>query len=96
MYRSSDTDDKINLRSIYAALFFGVPGNGMDVTSLRSMVHGTPHEFELALLDQNVGFQLRINEQEEFHNVLRFTSTEVCNFWERKKTKSRIVVRYDK
>jgi hypothetical protein len=34
MNRSSDEDDRANLKSIFGALFFGVPSLGMDVEAL--------------------------------------------------------------
>lgn len=40
----SGTADKINLKSTSAALFFGVPNQGMNITALMNMVHGQPNE----------------------------------------------------
>ena len=92
MHRSRDPDDERSLRSIYAALFFGVPENGMDVTTLRELVRGTSHEFDLALLDQDMGFQFRSNEQEDFRSAFHYAGSEVLYFCERRLSQASIKV----
>ncbi|KAF2236478.1 hypothetical protein EV356DRAFT_73100 [Viridothelium virens] len=39
-----DPHDQRMLKTVFGALFFGVPNHGMDITSLRTMVRGQPNE----------------------------------------------------
>lgn len=47
---ASDDLDKANLRATYGALFFGVPSQGMDISSLVPMVGDQPNRFFLESL----------------------------------------------
>ena len=93
MHRSRDPDDERSLQLICGALFFGVPGQGMEIKTLKSMVQGTPHEYTLNLLDENLGFQLRSNEQEDFSDAFKYDDSEIVQFFERKKSKTVIKVK---
>ncbi|GME25839.1 ankyrin repeat-containing protein [Neofusicoccum parvum] len=45
MHRFKTKDDQMNLQSLRAGLFFGVPNLGMDVQSLIPMVQGNANEY---------------------------------------------------
>ena len=93
MHKSCDSDDKRNLQLICGALFFGVPGQGMEVASLKDMVQDTPHKYTLSLLDGDLGFQLRNNEEEDFNHAFKYEDFEIVHFFERKKSKLMVKVK---
>jgi hypothetical protein len=86
MKNSSDTDDKANFDSIYGALFFGVPSQGMDTAALAAMVGDRPQRYDLSLLDQEVGHRLRSRQHDEFCEAFDFKDSKVIQFFETKKT----------
>jgi len=86
MKNSSDADDKVNFDSIYGALFFGVPSQGMDTAALAAMVGDRPQRYDLSLLDQEVGHRLRSKQHDEFCEAFDFKDSKVIQFFETKKT----------
>ncbi len=86
MKDSSDTDDNNNLRSVYGALFFGVPSQGMDTDTLAAMIGDKPQRYDLSLLNQEVGFRLRNQQHEDFCKALDFKDSKIFQFFETKKT----------
>jgi hypothetical protein len=86
MKNSSDADDKANFDSIYGALFFGVPSQGMDTAALAAMVGDRPQRYELSLLDQEVGHRLRSRQHDEFCKAFDFKDSKIIQFFETKKT----------
>jgi hypothetical protein len=86
MKNSSDVDDKANFDSIYGALFFGVPSQGMDTAALAAMVGDSPQRYELSLLDQEVGHRLRSRQHDEFCGAFDFKDSKIIQFFETKKT----------
>jgi hypothetical protein len=55
MKSNDDPADKANFESTYAALFFGVPNQGMDISSLIPMVDG----------QDNLRFLMNFGEESE-------------------------------
>jgi hypothetical protein len=86
MKNSSDADDMANFDSIYGALFFGVPSQGMDTAALAAMVGDGPQRYELSLLDQDVGHRLRSRQHDEFCEAFDFKDSKIIQFFETKKT----------
>ena len=81
-----------NMNSVYGALFFGVPSQGMDTEALAAMVEGKPQQHDLALLDQEVGIRLRSRQHEDFCRALDFTDSKIIQFYETRKTSTIIQV----
>ena len=81
---SQDSDDQLNILSTYGALFFGVPGFGMDVKAMAAMVQDLPAQNTLALLDQRFGFRLRNRQHERFCNAFDYPTSKIVQFFETK------------
>ncbi|KAH7330053.1 hypothetical protein BKA65DRAFT_460559 [Rhexocercosporidium sp. MPI-PUGE-AT-0058] len=86
MKESSDSDDNYNLISVYGALFFGVPSQGMDTEALAAMVGDKPQRYDLSLLNQEVGHRLRSRQHEDFCRALDFEDSKIIQFFETRKT----------
>jgi len=86
MKESSNSDDELNLNSIYGALFFGVPSQGMDTEALAAMVGDRPQRYDLSLLNQEVGHRLRSRQHEEFCKAFGFEDAKIIQFFETRKT----------
>ena len=80
------SDDQLNLRSTYGALFFGVPSQGMDVTALAAMVGDSPTRGILTLLDREVGFRWRSRQHEDFCKAFDYKDSEIVQFFELRKS----------
>jgi hypothetical protein len=92
MKESSDNNDRLTLNSVYGALFFGVPSQGMDTEALAAMVGDRPQRYDLALLDQEVGHRLRRRQHEEFCKAFDFEDAKVIQFFETRKTSTVVEV----
>jgi hypothetical protein len=92
MKESSDSDDNYNLISVYGALFFGVPSQGMDTEALAAMVGDKPQRYNLSLLDQEVGHRLRSRQHEDFCRALDFEDSKIIQFFETRKTSTVVEV----
>ena len=79
---SSEAEDKAIVQSTYGALFFGVPGQGMNVEDMASMVLGKGAQFTLGLLDQQWGFRLRGRQHEEFCKAFPYQDSKIVQFFE--------------
>ncbi|KAI9799050.1 MAG: hypothetical protein M1833_004244 [Piccolia ochrophora] len=89
MIRMKDSeiqDDQLNFQLTYGALFFGVPGQGMDVENLATMVHNLPARYNLSLLDQQMGFRLRNRQHEDFCRAYDYRDSKIVQFFELKKS----------
>lgn len=75
MGKRQTEDDEMNLQSLRAALFFGVPTLGMDIGSIIPMVQGKPNEHLVKSLDKTSDIPRRL--QEQFHKV----SQRVPKYW---------------
>jgi protein SERAC1 len=70
------------LRGIYGAVFFGVPHNGMDISSLIPMVEDQPNRFLLESIG-HISSQLLSSQHHEFHTALGIKSDlEIFSFYE--------------
>lgn len=77
--RKDDRSKKL-LRSVYGILFFGVPNQGLNITSLIPMVDGQPNEAFLRTLGE--GSHLLRNQTREFSKCFDFRDSEVICFYE--------------
>ena len=80
MKNSSDVDDKANFDSIYGALFFGVPNQGMDISSLIPMVKDQPNRHFLESLGRES--ELLRKQSRAFPKAFPFKDSEICCFYE--------------
>lgn len=92
MKESSDNNDNCNLNSVYGALFFGVPSQGMDTEALAAMVGDKPQRYDLSLLNQEVGHRLRSRQHEDFCRALNFGDSKIIQFFETRKTSTVVEV----
>ncbi|KAK2598196.1 hypothetical protein QQS21_005673 [Conoideocrella luteorostrata] len=80
--RSKNEDDKKIIQAVYGIVFFGVPHDGMDISSLIPMVGGGPN----ALLVQSISHinsQILSMQQREFHTALGAEGdSEIVCFYE--------------
>ncbi|KAH7134414.1 P-loop containing nucleoside triphosphate hydrolase protein [Dactylonectria macrodidyma] len=67
--KSQREDDKRLLQAVYGIVFFGVPHEGMDISSLIPMVQDGPNRFLIESISY-VSSQILSIQQREFHNVL--------------------------
>lgn len=72
--------------SIYGALFFGVPSQGMDVQHLAAMVSNNPTQFTVRLLDREVGYRLRQRQHDDFCRAFPYTDSKIMQWFELRKT----------
>jgi hypothetical protein len=82
MNRSSDEDDRANLKSIFGALFFGVPSLGMDVEALAAMVADSPARTTLHDLDRRIGHRVRLRLHDDFCDAFDFKDSAIARFYE--------------
>ena len=82
MKESKNETDRQNFQSIYGALFFGVPNQGMDTTDIASIVGDLPARYTLNLLDDKLGFRLRQRSHQEFINAFDFKDSKIISFIE--------------
>lgn len=86
MKSSSNFQDKTNFRSVYGALFFGVPAQGMDVQDIAAMIQNRQQRCTSNLLDQRVGHMSRKKQHEEFCKAFDFPDSRIIQFFETRKT----------
>ena len=80
MKSSDDKVDLQNLKASYAALFFGVPSQGMNIDSLRQMVFNQPNETFLMNLGRDS--ELLAMKSESFCKIFTFKDSKVFSFYE--------------
>ena|ERR1700730_17248635 len=75
-----DDLDKANLRATYGALFFGVPSQGMDISSLVPMVGDQPNRHFL----ESLGKESEILQEQRvrFPKAFDFRDSEIISFFE--------------
>lgn len=93
MKNSTFEEDRLNFRSTFGALFFGVPSQGMDVEAIAAMVQHLPARYTSTLLDQQLGFRLRNRQHEEFCRAFDYRDSKIVQFFELQKTPTCIEVR---
>ncbi|OBT77481.1 hypothetical protein VF21_05279 [Pseudogymnoascus sp. 05NY08] len=74
------------LESIYSALFFGVPSQGMEVASLVPMVAGQPNQALLHTLGKES--QLLRNQLRDFPKAFDSKSSEIFCYYETEKSRT--------
>ena len=68
------------LKYIYGALFFGVPSQGMDITSLIPMVKGQPNQALLHLIGKES--QILRNQCRDFPKAFDYQDSKIVCFYE--------------
>ena len=79
MASGSDADSR-NLKATFGILFFGVPNQGMDISSLLSMVRGQPNLHFLSTLSKDGGFLQGLVER--FQATFAFQDSHIYSFYE--------------
>lgn len=82
MKHSDDLDDRLNFRSTYGALFFGVPSQGMDVGALAAMVENLPQRYTLNLLDHQLGHRIKARQHDQFCKAFDYVDSKITQFYE--------------
>lgn len=80
MHGSSDDADKSNFQSTYAALFFGVPNQGMDISSLIPMAEG--HENLPFLTSLGKDSELLRDLSRNFTSKFNFENSVIISYYE--------------
>jgi hypothetical protein len=75
-----DATDKANLNSTYGVLFFGVPNQGMDISSLIPMVKDQPNRHFLESLGRES--DLLRKQSRAFPKAFPFKDSKICSFYE--------------
>jgi protein SERAC1 len=79
-----DELDKANLKATYGALFFGVPSQGMDISSLVPMVGDQPNRYFLESLGKES--DILQDQRIKFPKAFDFTDSEIISFFETQKS----------
>ena len=77
---SGDAADLRNFKSTFGILFFGVPNQGMDISSLLAMAHGQHNLPLLTTLSKDADFLQELIER--FREVFNFRDSHVVSFFE--------------
>jgi hypothetical protein len=75
-----DARDKANSLATRGILFFDVPSQGMDISSLRAMVRGQANDFFLQAL--RPGSDTLRNQLREFRSKFPHKSCRIVSFYE--------------
>ncbi|KAL6835807.1 ankyrin repeat-containing domain protein [Trichoderma sp. SZMC 28015] len=81
LYKSKDEEDQKLLRAVYGIAFFGVPHDGMDISSLIPMVENGPNRFLL----ESIGLfssQILSTQHREFLEALGTRESKIICFYE--------------
>ena len=79
MFSGSDADSR-NFKATFGILFFGVPNQGMDISSLLSMVSGQPNLHFLSTLSKDGGLLQSLIEK--FQATFAFQDSHIYSFYE--------------
>lgn len=77
---SGDSIDRRTFQSTYGILFFGVPNQGMDISSLLAMVSSQPNLPFLTMLSKDSGILQGLVEK--FRTVFNFEDSEIISLYE--------------
>ena len=77
---SGDAVDIRNFQSTYGILFFGVPNQGMDITSLLAMAGSQPNLSFLTMLSKDAGVLQGLIKK--FQTVFSFKDSEIISLYE--------------
>lgn len=84
--KSKHEDDKRLIRAVYGIMFFGVPHDGMDISSLIPMVGDRPNRFLIESIS-HVNSQILSMQQRAFHTALgEEGDSEIVCFYETEKS----------
>ena len=75
-----DARDQTNSLATRGILLFGVPSQGMDISSLRTMVRGQANEF--FLLSLRPGSDVLRNQLRDFRTKFPYKSCKIVSFYE--------------
>jgi hypothetical protein len=80
--KNGNDEDQDNLKATYGALFFGVPNQGMDISSLIPMVGDQPNRYLL----ESLGPESDVLQEQRatFPKVFDFRDSEIVSFFETK------------
>ncbi|KAK4080934.1 hypothetical protein Trihar35433_2039 [Trichoderma harzianum] len=81
LYKSKDEEDQKLLRAVYGIAFFGVPHDGMDISSLIPIVENGPNRFLL----ESIGLfssQILSTQHREFLEALGTRNSKIICFYE--------------
>ncbi|QYS92890.1 ANK_REP_REGION domain-containing protein [Trichoderma simmonsii] len=81
LYKSKDEEDQKLLQAVYGIAFFGVPHDGMDISSLIPMVENGPNRFLL----ESIGLfssQILSTQHREFLETLGTGESKIVCFYE--------------
>lgn len=80
--RSKNEDDKKIVQAVYGIVFFGVPHDGMDISSLIPMVGDGPNVFLVQSIGR-INSQILSIQQRDFHTALGAEGeSEIVCFYE--------------
>jgi protein SERAC1 len=80
--KNGNDEDQDNLKATYGALFFGVPNQGMDISSLVPVVGDQPNRYFLESLGPES--DLLQEQRATFPKVFDFRDSEIISFFETK------------
>ncbi len=86
MKDSNDSNDRLNFRSTYEALFFDVSSQDMNVDALAVMIEDLSQRFTLNLLNQQLDHRLRSRHHDEFCKTFDYTDFKITYFYEKKRS----------
>lgn len=84
--------DKVNLKSTYGALFFGVPNQGIDISSLIPMAEGQSNLPFLLTLGREGGTLRKLHH--DFCSSFNFPDSIIISYYETKKSPTAKKVRF--
>jgi len=87
-----DKNYQVLLDSIYGALFFGVPSQGMEIASLIPMVEGQPNHALVFTLKG--GSQILRNQCRKFPKAFDNHNSEIFCFYETKTSPTAVLVSF--
>jgi len=79
MHEGNDLD-KANLKATYGTLFFGVPNQGMDISSLVPMVGDQPNRYFLESLGKES--EILPEQRTKFPKAFDFKDSKIISFFE--------------
>jgi hypothetical protein len=80
--KSKNEDDLKLIKAVYGIVFFGVPHDGMDISSLIPMVGDGPNRFLIESIS-HINSQILSIQQREFHTALgEEGDSEIVCFYE--------------
>ena len=82
--QGGDDLDRANLKATYGVLFFGVPNQGMDISSLVPMVGDQPNRYFLESLGKES--EILLEQRTKFPKAFDFKDSKIISFFETQKS----------